>query len=278
MDFLEFNGEILSKDSKLFSALHSGFYYGMSVYETCFVIEGKVAFWEEHVRRMRSSIEFIKISIPEKFFEELKTRIQIFVNTYPAKYQRLRIIFAPKDYPNSNEFDSLLLMQEISKLPESVRLCISSIQKPYPNPLPSYLKLSANFYSTYSYREAKQKGFDEALLLTTNGLVAEGTYCNIFWIYKNECFTPALSSSILEGVTRSKIIEASILEKIPVQEGEFPFEILEKANGVFISSSTRGLIPVVQLEKKFFPNSVYEKVQRLQARYETMLQESLKKW
>lgn len=278
MDFLELNGEILSKDSKLFSALHSGFYYGMSVYETCFVIEGKVAFWEEHVQRMKSSIEFINISIPENFFESLKNRIQNFVKTYPAKYQRLRIIFAPKDYPNSHEFDSLLLMQEISKFPESISLCIASIQKPYPNPLPSYLKLSANFYSTYSYREAKQKGFDEALLLTTNDLVAEGSYCNIFWIYKNECFTPSLSSSILEGVTRSKILEASVLEKIPIQEGEFPFPILEKANGVFISSSTRGLIPVSRLENKTFPNVAYEKVQKLQARYETMLQESLKKW
>ncbi|MCX7999673.1 MAG: aminotransferase class IV, partial [Leptospiraceae bacterium] len=151
-------------------------------------------------------------------------------------------------------------------------------RKPYPNPLPSYLKLSANFYSTYSYREAKQKGFDEALLLTTNELITEGSYCNLFWIYKNECFTPSLSSSILEGITRSKIIEASIIEHIPIQEGEFPLSLLERANSIFISSSTRGLIPVTRLNEKVFPIVTYEKVERIKARYEIMLQESLKKW
>ena len=278
MDFLEFNGEILPRDSKLFSPIHSAVYYGMSIYETCFVINGKVAFWEEHLSRMKASLEFIKIPVTEDFFDTLKTRIKIFLEKYPTKYQRLRIVLAPKDYPNSHEFDSFLLIQEISSFPESIRLSISSIRKPYPNPFPNYLKLSANFYSTYSYREAKQKGFDEGLLFTTNDLISEGSYCNIFFVYKNEFFTPSLSSSILEGVTRLKILEASRLEHIPIQEGEFPIDILEKANGVFISSSTRGLIPVIQIDNRKFENVVYEKVKRLQARYESLLQASLTKW
>lgn len=278
MDLIEFNGELLPKDSKLFSAFHSSVYFGLSVYETCFVIDKRIAFWEEHVQRMKQSIEFIGLYVSEDFFSNLKTRIQSFLENSDAKYQRLRIIFLPRDYPNSNEFDSLLLSQEISKPAESVQLCTSSIRKPHPNPLPGYLKLSANFYSTYSYREAKQKGFDEALLLTTNELITEGSYCNLFWIYKNECFTPSLSSSILEGITRSKIIEASIIERIPILEGEFPLSLLERANSIFISSSTRGLIPVTRLNEKVFPIVTYEKVERIKARYEIMLQESLKKW
>jgi branched-subunit amino acid aminotransferase/4-amino-4-deoxychorismate lyase len=75
MDFIEFNGKILPKNQEHLSVIHSSVYYGLSVYETCFVIDNKVACWEEHVQRMKSSLDFVQIQIHNDLFEELKSRI-----------------------------------------------------------------------------------------------------------------------------------------------------------------------------------------------------------
>ena len=72
--------------------------------------------------------------------------------------------------------------------------------------------------SMLAKREAKIAGYDEAILIDSQGYVSEGSGENIFIVKRGMLFTPALSSSILEGITRDTVITLAREEGIPVEE------------------------------------------------------------
>jgi 4-amino-4-deoxychorismate lyase len=276
---VEINGKVLEGEETFsLSPFHSSFYYGLSIYETCFVTQKKVAFYNEHLYRLKNAASFLGINFHNGFLDELKIRIQKIINLGEYEVSRLRIIIAPKDYLKNYQFDSLLILTPIEKHPDSIKLCTSTIRKPYPNPYPSYLKLSSNHYSLFSVSEARQNGFDEGVILAMNGLITEGSYCNIFWVNGNKIFTPSLESSILEGVTRAKILESAQILGYSIFEGEYYFEELVSASSIYISSSTRGLLRVTRFDDRIFKEQHLLEIQDIQDKYSELLNESLELW
>jgi branched-subunit amino acid aminotransferase/4-amino-4-deoxychorismate lyase len=90
--------------------------------------------------------------------------------------------------------------------------------------------------------EADARGADEALLLNTDGKVVEGSSSNLFWITNGTVNTPALAAGILAGVTRLVVLEICRNLGLPVREtGVTPAE-LRRADGVFLSLSSRGIV------------------------------------
>ena len=88
-----------------------------------------------------------------------------------------------------------------------VRAKISPFRKPHSDALPAYAKASGNYLSSYlAGADASQDGYDEAILLDTNGYVSEGTGENIFVIRKGTIYTPGPESDILIGVTRDTVM------------------------------------------------------------------------
>jgi len=274
---IECNGREVSLDTLVFSVKHSGFFYGLSVYETCLVKANSIAFYLEHIERLKLSSNFVQFDLKPSFWDNLKDSLKKFLKdeVHPS---RLRIILSAKDILNSSEVDYVFTLTPILKHPESISLALTSIQKPYPNPFPPYLKISSNLYSLLSYKQAKAKGYEEGLMLTNNGLVAEGSYCNLFWYKNGKLYTPSLGCSILEGVTRAKILEATKILKIEVLEGEYTLEDLKQAEQVYISSSTRGLLPVKNLEEINYELQEIPMIKQIQAVYNELLETSLREW
>jgi branched-chain amino acid aminotransferase len=99
------------------------------------------------------------------------------------------------------------------------------------------------------YEEAHQSGFDEFVLLNEEGQVSECTSANIFAIFGEEVVTPPLvTSGCLPGVTRAVLLEEVRIPGLSIKERELsPFE-LESADQIFISSTTRDLLPVLTIE------------------------------
>jgi branched-chain amino acid aminotransferase len=97
---------------------------------------------------------------------------------------------------------------------------------------------------------AQSRGFDEVILLNERGEVAECTSANIFIANGNEVWTPPLSSGCLPGITREVILNEIHTPGIRVAEKALLPGDLEYADEVFITSTTRDLLPVAFIEEK----------------------------
>jgi len=99
--------------------------------------------------------------------------------------------------------------------------------------------------------DAIERGADDALLVTDDGIVLEAPTANIWWRTGDRLFTPSLESPILAGVTRSLLLD---LSHDPVEEGSYPLEHLLAADEAFLTSSIREVMPVRAIgEKQFAP-------------------------
>jgi branched-chain amino acid aminotransferase len=96
---------------------------------------------------------------------------------------------------------------------------------------------------------AQRRGFDEVVLLNERGEVAECTSANIFAANGNEVVTPPLSSGCLPGITREVLLSEIHVPGVRIAEKTLGLENLMAADEVFITSTTRDLLPVVQIDE-----------------------------
>src|SRR5215469_8414146 len=97
---------------------------------------------------------------------------------------------------------------------------------------------------------AQARGFDEVILLNERGEVAECTSANIFIAAGNDVWTPPLTSGCLPGITREVLLGETLVSGIRVRERTLMPADLESADEVFITSTTRNLLPVRQIENR----------------------------
>jgi len=95
---------------------------------------------------------------------------------------------------------------------------------------------------------AQARGFDEALLLDEKGDVSECTSANIFIAQGGRVLTPPLTSGCLPGVTRDVLLRDIRVRGVSIEERELRLSDLEAADEVFITSTTRNLLPVSSVE------------------------------
>lgn len=118
-----------------------------------------------------------------------------------------------------------------------LRVTVSSFQRPNPKSIPIDAKISGNYTnSILATNEAKRKGFDEALLLDSNGYVAEGPGANFFFIKDGIIYTPPLGN-ILPGITRATVIEYAMELGYPVVEKHFTVEEMRGAEIAFYTGT-----------------------------------------
>ncbi|GGO78655.1 cytochrome c551 [Marinobacterium nitratireducens] len=96
-------------------------------------------------------------------------------------------------------------------------------------------------------QQARDHQADEALLLR-DGLVTEGTSCNIFLVRQGVVYTPKRSSEILGGITRELVLELADENGIQYQEADIDYDALMAGDEVWITSSTRGVLPVTRID------------------------------
>lgn len=276
---IDINGTLHPENSLPFSPLDASTYYGLSVYETFFVKGGRVAFYDDHYSRLEKSCQYFQIPIPEKI--EVKKRIQTLIQKENVELGRLRLIVSPgsfKEIVSPKTQNSILNLERLNSTPKEIQILLTSVRKPEPPIFPPFAKVSSNILSLLSYREAILSGYQEGIMLTTNNHIAEGSYCNLFWSKGKELYTPSLDCSILEGVTRSKILEVCESLDLTVHEGKFFPEELDSCDNLYISSSTRGLLYVSKYNDRLFSGDIFHKSSDIKNSYEILQDESLEKW
>ncbi|MBK7426187.1 MAG: branched-chain amino acid transaminase [Saprospiraceae bacterium] len=134
-----------------------------------------------------------------------------------------------------------------------LRLCTSSYRRPNPDAFKIEAKASGHYVnSILATSEAKEKGFDEALLLDVNGYVAEGPGANLFFEKDGNIVTAPLGH-ILPGITRATTIGLCQRYSIPLEERYFTIDELKSADSAFFCGTAAEIIGIKSLDETIFP-------------------------
>jgi branched-chain amino acid aminotransferase len=138
-------------------------------------------------------------------------------------------------------------------LANKMRLMTSSYQRPNAKAFHIDAKVSGHYVnSILACQEAKDNGFDEALLLDANGFVAEGPGANVFYEKDGILYTPA-KGTILPGITRATVIEICNELSIPVEEKLFTAGEMKEADTAFYCGTAAEVVELASLDDVIFP-------------------------
>jgi len=151
---------------------------------------------------------------------------------------------------------------------KGIRCAVSSWARIDARILPPQAKCSANYAnSALAKMDAISAGYDEAILLTLDGHVAEGSGENIFMVRNGEVFTPTLDAGILAGITRSSVIQIARDNGIPVQEKNFTRDELFVADEVFFTGTAANVVPIREVDGRVIGSGHYPVTKMLQTVY-----------
>jgi branched-chain amino acid aminotransferase len=133
-----------------------------------------------------------------------------------------------------------------------LRVCVSSWRRIDDNSAPARAKLTGIYVgSALAKTDAIKSGFDEAILLTADGHVAEGSAENVFIVRNGVIFTPPVTDNILEGITRSTAMELAAAELgLRVEERSIDRSEVYQSDEVFFTGTAVGVSPVVEVDHR----------------------------
>ena len=153
-----------------------------------------------------------------------------------------------------------------------VRATVSSWMRIDSRSLPPQAKCAANYANGILAKlEAKAGGYDEAILLNSAGVVAEGPGENIFRVRNGVLSTPPASSGILRGITRDTVIRLAEDEKVPLQRTTIAREELFTADELFYAGTAAGITPIREVDGRPIGTGEYPVTRRLQDAYTKVL-------
>jgi branched-chain amino acid aminotransferase len=150
----------------------------------------------------------------------------------------------------------------------SVTACVSRWRRLDPDTVPIEAKVAANYVNGMVARqESRAKGFDYAILLDTQGFLAEGGTESLFVVREGGLLTPTLGT-ILHSITRKSLLEVAETMGIKTFSGRLSQGCLDEVNEIFFSGTSTKLLPVSQVENRIFSESPGPITRRLSARIE----------
>jgi branched-chain amino acid aminotransferase len=250
--FLLHNDKILDAHEKTLGAGQVGLLNGWGVFSTLRVADGVLFAFERHWDRMQRDAAKVHVPFPADR-ELLKSQLLRLVEANSAWNATLRVMVVRNrggmfEGPNiEREFDVLAFTKDSNPWGDSVRLAMKPNARFAQNEFSGCKILSWSQNLTW-YEEARECGFDEVILLNERGEISECTSANVFAATGGEVSTPPLDSGCLPGVTRELLLDVVRLPGIKVIERALWPHDLERADQVFITSTTRDLLPAVSVD------------------------------
>ena len=261
-----FNNKLIPWEDATIHVLSYALHYGSAVFEGIRAYKTddgcKIFRLDEHVKRLLNSAKIYRMNIPYSH-QELKNACQIIVSSNDLNEGAYIRPIAFRGYDdlglhahNDDTIDVVVAAWEWGTylgndaLKNGVDACVSSWNKINPNTIPFMAKASGNYLSaTLVAIEARQNGYDEGILLDSTGMVSEGAGENIFMVKDGNLYTPSLSSSILDGITRDAVIKIAESLKLNVTETKIPREQLYIADELFFTGTAVEITPIKSVDK-----------------------------
>jgi len=274
------NGVFCAANEAKVSVLDRGFLLGDGVYEVIPVYGGRLFRLKEHLDRLQSSLDAIRLENPltyEQWEEMLNKLVQENYDSSLSVYLQVTRGVAARDhaFPSNTSATVYAMANKIHTMPaESYEKGIAAITVEDNRWQRCDIKAISLLANVLLRQQAVDQGVAEAILIR-DGYLTEGAASNIFAVINGEIRTPAKGQYILPGITRDLVLELALANDIPAAEKPISEEELISADEIWLSSSTKEVLPVTQLNGqtvgKGKPGEVWRKISEIYRAYKQSL-------
>ena len=257
--YINIDGNLIKRSEAKISVFDSGFLLGDGVWEGIRLYNGKLAFKEEHFKRLYDGINKLEIKMSMTPLE-LENQIMETINAnHMVTDVHIRLIvtrglkMTPYQHPSANIGKSTIVIIPEYKIADptmyenGITLVSVDTIRSTPEIQDPKINSLSKFNCIQACIEAANKGGDEGLMLDINGYVSTCNSTNFFMI-KNKKVITSKGMYCLNGVTRQNIINICEENNIPIILKDFKIEDVYEADAAFVTGTFAGVIPITQID------------------------------
>ena len=246
------NGEFLPLAEAKVPVLDRGFIFGDGIYEVIPVFNGHGFRLDEHLERLNNSLLATHIENPHSMADWTKLINELIIKNnagHQAIYLQITRGVAQRDHAFPEDAEPTVFLMS-NPLPETQNTpAVSAITLPDPRWHNCDIKAISLLPNVLLRQQAREQGANEAILIR-DGSVTEGAASNVFVVKDGLIKTTPKGSKILPGVTRSLLLELFETHAVSYAELEITEAELHAADEIWLTSSTKEVVPVTQLDGK----------------------------
>jgi D-alanine transaminase len=276
------NGHFLPPQQGQISVMDRGFLFGDGVYEVIPCYGGRLFRLEEHLHRLDNSLHAIRMRNPLER-DEWRAILERLIGQLPGADQS---IYLQVTRGSSGQRDhaipagiapTVFVMTQPAVYPDPTTLAtgIKAITLADNRWLRCDIKAITLLANVLLRSEALDQGAGEAILIR-DGQATEGAASNLFIVQAGELLTPPKSDRLLPGITRDLVLELAQQHGLPAAEREISEAMLNSADEIWVTSSTKEVTPVVELNGRPVgngtPGPIYTRMAACYGEYKALLQ------
>ncbi|HZR24927.1 MAG TPA: aminotransferase class IV [Vicinamibacterales bacterium] len=254
------NGRVFDQEHAVISVFDHGFLYGEGVYETLRTYNSQPFLFERHMRRLRHSADMMALGIPlsdadiDARFRETMAAAKLSGDAY-IRILVTRGVGELTYDPAACPVPSIVVIVKPHVNPpadvfaKGVRVSLVPVMRNHPKSVSPAIKSNNLLNNALAMQYALKHGGFEGVMRNHRGELAELTQSNLFIVKNGTAMTPPVEAGLLPGITREFLFELGAEHGIPVKEAVLRDEDLLGADEAFLTSTTRELVPIVQVDE-----------------------------
>lgn len=279
MTVVNVNGRICDARDAVVSVFDHGFLFGDGVYEVVRTYHRQLFLFGPHMQRLRESAALIALEVPftdAGLLARVRETMDAFAGTDEC-YVRLLLTRGVGEFtydPRACPTPTLVVIVKalVAPPPEvytrGVRVALVGVVRNHPDSVNPRIKSINLLNNALAMQEGLRRGAFEALMKNHRGEIAECSQSNVFLVRRGEVLTPPAEAGLLAGITRALLFDVGREAGVPVREATLREEDLATADEMFITSTTKEIVPVVAIDDRAIGSGSPGPVTRtLMARY-----------
>lgn len=254
------DGKFYAPEQASISVFDHGFLFGDSIYETMRAYRRKLFLIDRHLLRLENSARMLYLKLPLPV-TELRSEIERTIEASGNTESYIRMIITRGTGEIGLDIDLckkpsyVIIVRPFEALPASyfekgVKVALVHIRRNDQQSLDPSMKTCNLLNNVLAFREAKEQQAFDGILCNIAGFVTEATASNVFAVKDGTLLTPPPDAGLLQGVTRWLTLELARKNAITIQEKNITPDELLNADECFITSTTKGILPVNQINEK----------------------------
>jgi branched-chain amino acid aminotransferase len=266
--FVNVNGHISDGARAAISVFDHGFLYGEGVYEVARTYNGEPFLFDRHMRRLRASATLIALDVPVSDGEFLERSLDTMRaaglgrasdNSFAEAYIRIMVTRGIGDLtydPAATPRPSVVVIVKPAPVTPAayyrngVKVCMVDIIRNHPRSVNPLIKSNNLLNNALGMQQALRKGGVEGVFRNYRGELSECSQANLFIVKDGGARTPGLDAGLLAGITRAFVFELGSATGVKVEEAGLMDDDLFNADEAFFTSTTRELVPIVQVDDR----------------------------
>jgi len=264
--YLLFNDEFHAVDTPVLTAFNRSFKFGDGLFESMRFMNGKLQFADLHADRLAAGMKALKMdgfALMDDYFLRQKAAELAKRNKWNGN-ARLRLsiyregsgVYTPEVNKVGYVLEGISLKSNQYELnAKGLIIDVFDEMTKSVNKISNFKTSNALLYVMAGIFKSQNR-LDEAMILNQNGFLCESISANVFVVYNNQIYTPALTEGCVSGVMRTAIMQLAKMNDMELIEAQINPEILKEAEEVFITNATQGIQWVMGYGRKRYFNEV----------------------